>query len=107
MPHFVFCPRQKNNFQDFQNQRCIGIFMSQRRRREKKEERREKRDKRQEMRDKRRETRDERQETRDERRETRDEGRETRDERQVSERIKVRAIIFLNRTGQNEKSAKY
>jgi hypothetical protein len=76
-------------------------------RREKKEERREKRDKRQEMRDERRETRDERQETRDERRETRDEGRETRDERQVSERIKVRAIIFLNRTGQNEKSAKY
>jgi hypothetical protein len=30
MPHYIFCPRQKNNFQDFQNQRCIGIFMSQR-----------------------------------------------------------------------------
>jgi hypothetical protein len=37
----------------------------------------------------------------------RDEIQEKRDERQVSERIKVRAIIFLNRPGQNEKSAKY
>jgi hypothetical protein len=26
----MFCPKQKNNFQDFQNQRYIGIFMSQR-----------------------------------------------------------------------------
>jgi hypothetical protein len=51
--------------------------------------------------------RDEKRETRDERRETREERRETRDERRVSERIKVRAIIFLNRPGQNEKSAKY
>jgi hypothetical protein len=29
-PHYVFCPRQKNYFHDFQNQRYIGIFMSQR-----------------------------------------------------------------------------
>jgi hypothetical protein len=36
-----------------------------------------------------------------------EERRETRDERRVSKRIKVRAIIFLNRPGQNEKSAKY
>ncbi len=47
-PHYMFCPRQKNNFQDFQNQRCIGIFMSQRRRREKRDERRETRDERRE-----------------------------------------------------------
>jgi hypothetical protein len=53
----------------------------------------------------RRETRDKRRETRDERREMRDERREMRDERGVSERIQVRAIIFLNRLGQNEKSA--
>jgi hypothetical protein len=45
----------------------------------------------------RREKRDERREMRDEKRETRDERQETRDERRVSERIKVRAIIFLNR----------
>ncbi len=32
MPHYMFCPRQKNNFQDFKNQRCIAIFMSQRER---------------------------------------------------------------------------
>jgi hypothetical protein len=38
---------------------------------------------------------------REERRETIDERREMRDERRVSERIKVRAIIFLNRLGQN------
>ncbi len=30
MPHYMFCPGQKNNFQDFQNQTYIGIFMSQR-----------------------------------------------------------------------------
>jgi hypothetical protein len=30
MPHYMFCPRQKKYFQDFQNQRYIGIFMSQR-----------------------------------------------------------------------------
>ncbi len=53
------------------------------------------------------EKREERQETRGERRETRDERRETRDERQVSERITVRAIIFLNCLGQNEKSADF
>jgi hypothetical protein len=29
-PYYVFCPRQKNNVHDFQNQRYIGIFMSQR-----------------------------------------------------------------------------
>ncbi len=63
---YMFCPRPKNNFQDFQNQRCIGIFMSQR------EERREKRDERWEMREKRREKRDERRETRDERWEMRE-----------------------------------
>ncbi len=44
-----------------------------------------------------RERREERGETRDKRRETRKERRETREE----------AIIFLNRPGQNEKSAKY
>jgi hypothetical protein len=46
-------------------------------------------------------------EKRDARREMRDERQEKRDERRVSERIKVLAIIFLNRLGQNEKSAKY
>jgi hypothetical protein len=49
----------------------------------------------------RQETGDRRQETR----ETRDERRETRE--RESERIKVRAIIFLNRPGQNEKSANF
>ncbi len=41
MPHFVFCPRQKKNIlHDFQNQRYISIFMSQRaRERERKRER--------------------------------------------------------------------
>jgi hypothetical protein len=62
MPHYMFCPRQKNNFQDFLNQRCIGIFMSQRERerdreREREgeggEERRERRDERGEMREER------------------------------------------------------
>jgi hypothetical protein len=43
----------------------------------------------------------------EERRETRDERQETRDERRVSERIKVRAIIFLNCLGQNEKSTDF
>ncbi len=86
MPHYMFCPRQKNNFQDFQNQRCIGIFMSQRRRRE--------------MRDKR--TRDKRWEMRDERVRERESER-----RRVSKRIIVRSIIFLNRPGQNDKSGKY
>ncbi len=42
---------------------------------------------------------------RDERQES--ERLETRDKRRVSERIKVRSIIFLNRLGQNDKSAKY
>ncbi len=60
-------------------------------------ERRETRDERRETREERRETREERRETREERRETREERRETREE----------AIIFLNRPGQNEKSAKY
>ncbi len=32
MPRYMFCPRQKCNFQDFQNQRYISIFMSQRER---------------------------------------------------------------------------
>jgi hypothetical protein len=60
-----------------------------------------------EKREERQETRGERRETRDERQGTRDEGREKRDERQVSERITVRAIIFLNCLGQNEKSADF
>ncbi len=72
MPHYMFYPRQKNNFQDFQNQRFIGIFMSQRRR--------EKRDERGERREERGETRDERRKMRDEGRKMRDEGRGTRDE---------------------------
>ncbi len=55
----------------------------------------------------RRETRDKRREMRDERWETRDDRRQTTDDRRVSERIKVRAIIFLNRLGQNEKSADF
>ncbi len=59
------------------------------------------------MRDERRETRDERRETRYERRETRNEKPETRNQRQESERIKVRVVIFLNRPGQNEKSANF
>jgi hypothetical protein len=62
------------------------------------EERREKTEERREKREERRETRDERQETRDER---------ARDKRRVSEIIKVRSIIFLNRPGQNEKSADF
>jgi hypothetical protein len=51
---------------------------------------------------------DERRETRDERRESeraRDERRES--ERQVSKRIKVRWIIFLNDPDQNYKSSKF
>jgi hypothetical protein len=32
LPHYMFCRRQKNNLQDFQNQRYIGIFMSLRER---------------------------------------------------------------------------
>jgi hypothetical protein len=60
-----------------------------------------------EKKEERRETRDERREKRDKRQETREDRRETRDEKRVSERIKVRAIIFLNCPGQNEKSAKY
>jgi hypothetical protein len=45
---------------------------------------------------------------RDERRETREqESERARDERRVSERIQVRAIIFLNRLGQNEKSVDF
>jgi hypothetical protein len=51
--------------------------------------------------------RDERRETRDERRETRYEILDTRYEIRESERIKVLAIIFLNRPGQNEKSANF
>jgi hypothetical protein len=50
---------------------------------------------------------EERREMRDERRERGDGRRETRDERRVSYRIKVRAIIFLNRLGQNEKSTDF
>jgi hypothetical protein len=33
----MFCPGQKNDLLDFQNQRCIGIFMSQRERERKRE----------------------------------------------------------------------
>jgi hypothetical protein len=45
----MFCPRQKCNFKDFQNQRYISIFMSQRERerereRENKKERERKRE---------------------------------------------------------------
>ncbi len=32
MPHYMLCPRQKKNLQDFHNQRYIGIFMSLRER---------------------------------------------------------------------------
>ncbi len=32
MPHYMFCPSQKNNPLHFQNQRYIGIFMSLRER---------------------------------------------------------------------------
>jgi hypothetical protein len=64
------------------------------------DERRETREERQETRDER--ARDERREKRDKRRETRDE--RARDERRVSDRIKVRAIIFLNCLGQNKKN---
>jgi hypothetical protein len=28
MAHKVICPKTKNNLPNFQNQRCIGIFMS-------------------------------------------------------------------------------
>ncbi len=37
----MFCPRQKKNtnFQDFQNQRYVDIFMSQQERKERKRER--------------------------------------------------------------------
>jgi hypothetical protein len=47
MPHYMFCPRQKNNFQDFENEKYIGIFMSQRerdRKRERKGERKRERE---------------------------------------------------------------
>jgi actin-related protein len=123
--HYMFCPRQKNNFQDSKSEVHWYFYVPKKEKREetrkKRDERRETKDERRETRDKRRETReerrekreerretrDERGETRDERRETREERREKRDERRVSERIQVRAIIFLNRPGQNEKSAKY
>ncbi len=36
-PIICFDPDKKNNFQDFQNQRYIGIFMSQREREKKRE----------------------------------------------------------------------
>ncbi len=71
-----------NNFQDFQNQRCIGIFIGicigpkeRERERKTRDKRRKTKDERQEMRDERRERRDERVEMRDERQETRDERR--------------------------------
>ncbi len=70
------------------------------REREKEREREERRDERRETRDKRQETRVERRETRDKRRESRVERRETRDRETWDER----AIILLNRPGQNEKN---
>jgi hypothetical protein len=59
-------------------------------------------------REERKQKREERRETRDKRRETRErESERARDERRVSEIIKVQSIIFLNRPGQNEKSADF
>ncbi len=84
MPHYMFCPRQNNNFQDFLNQRWLVFLCPKEREREREKEReREERRETRETREKRekREKRDERQESRDERRESRDESRETRDER--------------------------
>jgi hypothetical protein len=40
-PIISYAPRQINNFQDFQNQRYIGIFMSQREREQEQEQERE------------------------------------------------------------------
>jgi hypothetical protein len=54
-----FAP-DKNNFQDFQNQECIGIFCLREREREKREERGERREERREKREERKEKRDER-----------------------------------------------
>ncbi len=120
LSHYEFCPRKENNISHFPNQRCIGNFMSQRKERgEKREERRETRDEIRDTRDEGRETRDKRreairretryeiQDTRYKIRETRNQKPETRNQRRESERIKEQVVIFLNRPGQNEKSANF
>jgi hypothetical protein len=130
MPHYMFCPRQKNNFQDFQNQGYIGIFMSQReidRWREKErepeqepeQEREQEREREQEQeREQEREREREREEMESERERDRKRDRESERERdrkrdRESERERERestkalAILFLNRLNQTEKSANY
>ncbi len=88
MLHFMFCPRQtKNNLQDFQIQSYIGIFMSQRERERKRESGSES--------------------VREREREKENSERERKEKEKQKERTNVQAIIFLNRLGQNEKSANY
>ncbi len=79
MPLYMFCPRQqKINLLDFQNQRYIGTFMSQK----------------------------ERERARARAKEKEKEKKKAKRKRE-RERTKVQAIIFLNCPGQNEKSANY
>jgi hypothetical protein len=108
MPHYMFYPDKKIISRTFKIRGSL-VFLcpKEEERRERREERGERREERRETKNERRGTRDEGRGTRDEgrgtrddRRETRDERKETRDERQVSERIQMWAIFFLNRPGQ-------
>jgi hypothetical protein len=78
MPHYMFCARQKTNALHFQNHRYIGIFMPLRERERERASESESKSKSESERESKRE-----------------------------EKEKVRAIIFLNRTYQNEKSTHY
>jgi hypothetical protein len=78
---------QKKNLQDFQNQKYIGIFMAQIERETERERKRER-------------------EREGERKSDQEQERERERERE-RENKSAGAILFINRRGQNEKSARY
>jgi hypothetical protein len=99
MPHYIFCPRQKNNPLHFQNQWYIGIFMSLRARKREWERDRARARAREQEQERERESKSESK--------SKSEIERERERKRKREREKVRVIIFLSRPGQNEKSANY
>jgi hypothetical protein len=102
----LFCPRQKNNFLHFQNQRYIGIFYGH----EKEGERERARKIERESESKRKkdwEGEQEREGEGEQEQEVEGEREREKEKEKERERKKGWAIIFLNRLGKHEKSADY
>ncbi len=104
MPHYIFCPIQKNNPLHFQNQRYIGIFMSLREREREREREQERVSESKSKRDSKSKSESE---SKSKSKSESENKSESRREREKEKEREMRAIIFQNRPSRKEKSANY